>query len=113
MGVESNFIFIFGLDLKMSSILRSSSRKLCSKVPACAKNARESSLAVKGALLFNMCPEGLGDMASDHQDRFKENLDAWLHGIPDQPTIPGCHRAANTNSLLHQVPVLLQQFDNP
>ena len=88
-------------------------RNIVPKAPSCVKNARESSLAVKGALLFNMCPQGLRDMASDHQDRFKENLDAWLHGIPDQPTIPGCHRAANTNSLLHQVPVLLQQFDNP
>ena len=26
-------------------------------------------------------------MASEHQDRFKENLDAWLYEIPDQPNI--------------------------
>ena len=46
--------------------------------PASVRRARECSLAVKGAALFN-----LRDMASDHQDRFKENLDAWLHGIPE------------------------------
>ena len=70
---------------------------------ACVKRARESSLAVKGAALFNLCPQGLRAMASDHRDRFKENLDAWLYEIQDQPTIPGCSRAAISNSLLHQV----------
>ena len=81
--------------------------------PASVRNARESSLAVKGAALFNLCPRGLRDMASDHQDRFKENLDAWLFSIPDQPTINGCQRAALTNSLLDQVPMMMQAFDNP
>ena len=63
--------------------------------------------------LFNMCPQGLRDMESDHQDRFKENFDAWLHGIPDQPSIPGCSRTAISSSLLPQVPFMMQQFDNP
>ena len=78
-----------------------------SSAPACVKRTREASLAVKGATLFNLCPRGLRDMASCHQDRFKENLDAWLSEIPDQPTIPGCQRAAVSNSLLHQVPMCL------
>ena len=81
--------------------------------PASVRRARESSLAVKGAALFNLCPRGLRDMASGHQDRFKDNLDAWLQTIPDQPTINDCQRAAQSNSLLHQVPLLLQAFDNP
>ena len=81
---------------------------VASNAPASVRRARESSLAVKGAALFHLCPRGLRDMASDHQDRFKENLDTWLHQIPDQPIIPGCQRAALTNSLLHQV---LQEFD--
>ena len=80
--------------------------------PASVRRARECSSAVKGATLFNLCPRGLRDMASDQQDRFKENLDAWLHDIPDQPTIPGCQRAALTNNLLHQVPLMLQEFEN-
>ena len=79
--------------------------------PACVRKAKETSLAVKGAALYNLCPRGLRDMASEHQDRFKENLDAWLFEIPDQPTIPGCQRAADTNSLLHQVPMMMQQFE--
>ena len=79
--------------------------------PACVRKAREASFAVKGALLFNLCPRGLRDLASDHVDRFKANLDAWLLSIPDQPTIAGCQRAANSNSLLHQVPMMMQQLD--
>ena len=80
--------------------------------PASVRRARESSLAVKGAALFNLCPRGLRDMASEHQDRFKDNLDAWLSQIPDQPTLSS-QRAAQSNSLLHQVPLLLQAFHNP
>ena len=75
--------------------------------PACVRRAREATLAVKGAALFNLCPRGMRDMASNHQDRFKQNLDAWLSEIPDQPTIPGCQRAAESNSLIHQVPLHL------
>ena len=67
---------------------------------------------MKGAALFNLCPRGLRDLASDHQDRFKCNLDAWLGSIPDQPTLSGQQRAAPTNSLLDQVPMLVQQFDS-
>ena len=76
--------------------------------PACVKRAREASLAVKGAALFNLCPQGMRYMASNHQDRFKDNLDSWLFEIPDQPSIPGCPRAAVSNSLLLQVPLSMQ-----
>ena len=82
------------------------------KSPAAIKRAREGSLAVKGAALFNLIPQGLRHMASDHQEQFKDNLDAWLLDIPDQPTIPSCTRAAISNSLLHQVPIAVQQFVN-
>ena len=75
--------------------------------PALVRRAREASLAVKGAALFNLCPRGMRDMMSEHQDRFKENLDTWLMEIPDEPTIPGCVRAAESNSLLHQVPMFM------
>ena len=82
-------------------------KTICSSAPACVRRAREASLAVKGAALFNLLPRGLRDMASEHQDRFKQNLDAWLTEIPDQPTVPGLQRAAVSNSLLHQVPISL------
>ena len=50
--------------------------------PPSVKRAREASLANRGVTLFNMMPQGLRNMASDHQDRFKCNLDAWLSEIP-------------------------------
>ena len=87
-------------------------KPVSSSAPASVRRARESSLAVKGVALFNLCPRGLRDMASEHQDRFKENLDSWLFEIPDQPSIPGCQRAACSNSLIDQVPMLMQQFEN-
>ena len=67
------------------------------------KKARETSLQVKGARLFNLVPRDLRDMKAVTVDTFKAGLDTWLATIPDQPTIPGRQRAALTNSLIDQV----------
>ena len=69
------------------------------------RNARAGTLAVKGAQLFNLLPESLRN--SEHGDilMFKNHLDIFLDNIPDEPTIPGLVRAAETNSLLHQIPL--------
>ena len=72
---------------------------------AAVKKARESSLQVKGARLFNLVPKDIRDMKAVTVDTFKAGLDAWLATIPDQPTIPGRQRAALTNSLIDQVVV--------
>ena len=76
-----------------------------SAAPANVRKARERSLGVHGARLFNLLPpnlrnENLGDFAL-----FKNNLDIFLSSIPDQPTTPGLVRAAASNSLLDQVPL--------
>ena len=76
---------------------------LNNSAPASVRRARESSLKVKGARLFNAIPRDLRDMSVGTQDKFKARLDEWLATIPDQPTIPGRARAAATNSLLDQV----------
>ena len=69
------------------------------------RNARERSLRVKGAQLFNLMPIQLRN--SDHGDilMFKNHLDLYLANLPDQPSRPGLTRAAQSNSLLHQVPL--------
>ena len=69
------------------------------------KQARAGSLAVKGAQLFNAMPASVRN--SDHGDvlMFKNHLDIYLQNIPDQPTVSGLVRGAQTNSLLHQVPL--------
>ena len=71
--------------------------------PTAVKRARESSLQVKGARLFNLAPQGLRGLTGVPVDTFKAALDDWLAGIPDQPTTPGRQRAAPTNSLMDQV----------
>ena len=76
---------------------------MASKSPAAVRKARESSLQVKGARLFNLVPKDLRNLTGVSVDTFKAGLDAWLTSIPDQPTIPGRQRAAITNSLIDQV----------
>ena len=73
--------------------------------PTIVKNAREQSLGVKSAGIFNLLPEKLRSMNSEHVDIFKNHLDVFLMSIPDQPTMTGLGRAATTNSLLDQLPV--------
>ena len=74
--------------------------------PAAVKKAKESSLQVKGAQLFNCIPRELRDTFTGTAEQFKAGLDKWLADIPDQPIIPGRQRSAATNSLLEQVQYL-------
>ena len=73
--------------------------------PASVRRAREASLKIKGARLFNLVPKEIRNLSGVSADRFKSQLDSWLTQIPDQPTIPGRQRAALTNSLIDQVVV--------
>ena len=75
------------------------------KVQAKVRNARESSLAIKGAKIFNLLPAYIRDIDGSDQTYFKSSLDVYLSSIPDQPTIPGRSRAATTNSLMDQIPI--------
>ena len=68
--------------------------------PAVVRRARESSLSVKGARIFNLLPVTLRNIDCDNVENFKSELDKFLSLVPDQPTIPGHPRAAETNSLL-------------
>ena len=47
----------------------------CSKAPAVVKKARESSLLVKGARLFNCIPRKLRDTFTGSPEEFKFRLD--------------------------------------
>ena len=77
--------------------------------PASVRKAREASLQVKGSRLFNLIPSELRGMDGT-VEQFKAGLDGWLSQFPDQPTIGSRQRAANTNSLLDQVPMYQKQF---
>ena len=70
------------------------------------RKAREQSLFVHGTRLFNLLPASLRNEDSCDLDLFKNHLDLFLSKIPDQPTVSGLVRAAQSNSLLDQVPLV-------
>ena len=78
--------------------------------PSRVKVARERSLGVHGVHLFNLMPKSLRNENSGDFPLFKNHLDIFLSRIPDQPTTTGLTRAAATNSLLDQVP-MVQDID--
>ena len=99
-----------GYDIPFTSISSRTGRKavpasVCQNSPATVQRAREATLAVKGARLFNLMPLNIRN--SDHGDilMFKNHLGIYLQDIPDEPTCAGMGRAAASNSLLHQVPL--------
>ena len=74
--------------------------------PAAVRRAREASLSVKGARIFNLLPVWIRTLNGVTVDEFKTKLDQFLTGVPDQPTIPGRDRAASSNSLLDQLQII-------
>ena len=77
--------------------------------PSVVRRARENSLGVKGAQLFNLLPESVRTINTEHVELFKNHLDVFLASIPDEPTMTGLGRAAESNSLLHQLPLFYNQ----
>ena len=78
--------------------------------PTSVKQARERSLGVHGARLFNMLPKSLRNEDSRDFPLFKNHLDIFLARVPDQPTSSGLARPAASNSLLDQV-LLVKDID--
>ena len=76
--------------------------QLSTSSPASVRNARESSLQVKGARLFNLVPKEIRDLKSS-VNVFTESLDEWLGSVPDKPAIQGWNRA---NFLIYKVPMI-------
>ena len=70
------------------------------------RNIIENSLAIKGGMLFNKLPENIRSLSNISVSSFKIKLDKYLTSIPDEPSITGyiSQRAANSNSLLDQIP---------
>ena len=81
---------------------------LSNQAPSSVRKARESSLQVRGAKLFNIIPREIRDTSTGTTEMFKAKLDEWLSRVPDQPTIPDRLRAATSNSILDQVQYILQ-----
>ena len=101
---------VSGYDVEFTSGLGRRARTIIPRTvvraaPTVVKNARERSLGVRGARMFNLLPDQLRSLNTDHVEVFKNHLDVFLSSIPDQPTMTGLGRAAETNSLLDQLPM--------
>ena len=73
--------------------------------PASVRLAREKSLGVLGARIFNLLPDSIRNISTSHVEYFKNHLDVFLASITDQPTVTGLGRAVESNSLLYQLPL--------
>ena len=76
------------------------------EAPAKVRKAREATLGVKGAKIYNLLPVWIRTISGISVDAFKSELDKFLSIVPDQPTIPEQGRAATTNSLLDQLQLI-------
>ena len=75
-------------------------------VLAAVRRAKEASLGLKGARISNLLPVWIRTLNGVNVEKFKYELDRFLCGVPDQPTVPGRPRAATTNSLLDQLQLI-------
>ena len=84
-------------------------RKFNPKAQEAIRKLRQSSFFYRGPQLYNLLPESLRQFESivspdkGHVVVFKDKLDEFLAEVPDQPSTPGLRRAAETNSLVHQI----------
>ena len=76
------------------------------QAPASVRRAREATLGVKGAKIFNLLPVWIRTLNGVTVEKFKAEVDMFLSGVPDQPTLPGRNRAATSNSLLDQLQLI-------
>lgn len=65
-----------------------------------------NSFPVRAVKTFNILPREIRNLTNCDVDRFKAVLDKFLASIPDEPPISGYHAVAETNSLLHQIPLV-------
>ena len=68
---------------------------------------KDRSLSVQGAKLFNILPRELRTEFDKLTPlTFKKRLDEFLKNVPDQPTIAGLSRIAESNSIIDQIACL-------
>ena len=75
------------------------------KTPSYIQKARDASINIHGAKLFNLLPKDLRNKTDCSLESFKYNLDKFLSSIPDEPWVQNYCTGRNSfhNSLLHCV----------
>ena len=77
--------------------------------PSLIKRLKYDLLSFKGPRIFNILPYEIrsykpSKLSNDIILGFKNVLDRFLQTVPDQPTIYGLNRPANSNSIIDQIP---------
>ena len=68
-----------------------------------AQSLQENAITVFGPWLYNSLPKYLRDIKSVKTEKFKFEIDKFLHTIPDQPKMPNYVTASGSNSILDQL----------
>ena len=68
------------------------------------EKARDSSILVHGAKLFNSLPMSLRNLSDCSLLEFKKKLDDYITRIADQPTVSGVTNYLGSNSLIQAIP---------
>ena len=74
----------------------------CCRVKTLVRN----SFPIRAVKTFNILPKHLRGLTGCSVDQFKAQLDRFLASVPDEPPMPGYITVAESNSLLHQVPLV-------
>ena len=83
-----------------------------SNIPRQIQKARDGSLLIHGAKLFNCLPKSLRNCTECSLLEFKGKLDGFLSQIPDEPIVQGYTQShsASSNSLIKLVPLLCKDM---
>jgi hypothetical protein len=98
--------------IKISHTHDSRNGRMCTEhVPAktaCCrvKTLVRNSFPIRAVKTFNILPKHLRGLTGCSVDQFKAQLDRFLASVPDEPPMPGYITVAESNSLLHQVPLV-------
>ena len=85
--------------------------KICSKTLFSSCQEGERKLLGRGLKYLTFFLRASGESGLNMQTMLRTTLTYTLSSIPDQPTITGLGKAAQSNILLHQIPTVLTSFD--
>ena len=84
--------------------------RISNSAPANIRSLLEGSFCIHAGKLFNAIPKSIRNLVGVDIATFKKKLDEFLTSIPDEPQSPGytARRRADSNSLIHMIPVCTQ-----
>jgi hypothetical protein len=85
-----------------SCVIHQPTKTACCRV----RTIVSSSFPVRAVQTFNVLPKHIRNLTGCDVNSFKSALDTFLKYIPDEPPTSGYYSVAESNSLLHQIPLM-------